>query len=183
MDNNGTIVEGATGYDGYLKMSSPSPHEDYTKMSPAPPPPQDIFNFDEEDENESPRYMNQKDWKKEKAEQFELQPMMSNEIGNEASKADSPVRLRTEAVIHRNEDTDSGHSSTYALGTSPDNVDDSGYLVPNSKNLHSPLFQKMEKGRNNSKSHDSGIQNDYHYGDLPPPEYSAVMEEAADPTV
>ncbi|XP_050417001.1 vascular endothelial growth factor receptor 1 isoform X1 [Patella vulgata] len=158
--------------DGYLKMSGST---DYTPMSVAMPD-----SYTGEDDVESARYINQARWRKEKADDIELQPLTGGKTTeNELKEAkpikdkddsNSPVQLRTRADIHCPDDTDSGHSSSYAPGTSP--VDNNGYLVPK-------LLEEPEKKTNSAgdRSFSSSAFHNSLFNDSPPPDYRAVMEE------
>ncbi|KAK3599974.1 hypothetical protein CHS0354_012628 [Potamilus streckersoni] len=195
--------EGATGpelpiQDGYLKMNSVSGEQiDYTKMAYAPPPPDGPVHLssssDTEDED---GYVNQPKYKTNDGDGIELVPLMSTTIVDEQaqmrekrgrrkySRENSPLRVRTQAEVHRDDnDSDSGHSS-YAPGSSPEKTDENdGYLIP--KNLNSPLSCTgfslgkggVENGNDSLRSAvSSGFHSDYHNEDLLPPDYRAVME-------
>lgn len=193
---------------------------DYTKMSLAPPPPSDDLKCSEKeklivdlkpskkDSDTEERYVNfdltkknaAKDRLKNKQQDVEAQPLIHNidEIQTRDSpgrrkrqKNGSPVRLNTQAEVHGNDDSDSGHES-FAPGSSPDKIDENdGYLSPKSMNCQDvPMFEvnglTPTKG-SNSKNIGNGqarlISSGYNYNDFPPPDYRAVMEEATETNV
>ncbi|OWF52925.1 vascular endothelial growth factor receptor 1-like isoform X2 [Mizuhopecten yessoensis] len=190
------MSEGACGssadQEGYYKMNGETKnklHSDYTKMSPAPPIPLDKASIEDE------RYVNANKWrtdkKKENAKEMELVPLIieddnlgedgdeSEEVRlrrkmNKANPGDeSPPLLNTRAEVHRSDDTDSGHSSTYAPGTSPD-IGVDGYLVPKT----GPDGTQFVEPKKTKKEEDSsGVNSDYNYRDRPPPTYSAVIQD------
>ncbi|XP_069130208.1 vascular endothelial growth factor receptor 1-like isoform X4 [Argopecten irradians] len=188
--------EGACGssadQEGYYKMNGESKnkvHSDYTKMSPAPPIPLDKASIENE------RYVNANKWRtdktKEKAQEVELMPLILSddklEDGEESEEVrlrrkmtdvnpgdESPTQLNTRAEVHRSDDTDSGHSSTYAPGTSPD-IGVDGYLVPKT----GPDGTQFVSSKKPKKEEDcSGVNSDYNYHDRPPPTYSAVIQDS-----
>ncbi|XP_060082927.1 vascular endothelial growth factor receptor 1-like [Ylistrum balloti] len=186
--------EGACGssadQEGYYKMNGETKlHSDYTKMSPAPPIPLDKASIEDE------RYVNANKWRtdktKENAKEIELMPLiMSKDNEGEDSEEseevrlrrkmndtnpgdESPTQLNTMAEVHRSDDTDSGHSSTYAPGTSPD-IGVDGYLVPKA-GPDGTQFVATKKPKKEEDS--SGVNSDYNYQDRPPPTYSAVIRD------
>ncbi|KAL3880215.1 hypothetical protein ACJMK2_032471 [Sinanodonta woodiana] len=194
-----TVHDQVPTQDGYLKMNSVSgEHIDYTKMAYAPPPPDGTVRLssisDSEDEEDG--YVNQPKYKTNDGDVIELMPLMSTTVVDEQaqmrekrgrrkySRENSPLQVRTQAEVHRDDnDSDSGHSS-YAPGSSPEKTDENdGYLIP--KNLNSPLsctgFSSgkggIENGNDSLRSAvSSGFHSDYHNEDLLPPDYRAVME-------
>ncbi|XP_071124619.1 vascular endothelial growth factor receptor 1-like isoform X2 [Mytilus edulis] len=171
--------KGACGYDGYLKMNGET--SDYTKMEQAPPPPTDQIKFvEEEDDKDRSRYLNQKQWRKEKSSDLELEPLTGGDdsddvILRKANKREqSPLNINTSADVHRNDDTDSGHSSTCVPGTSPPDTGDDGYLIPKS----GPDGGFVKKN-GNKKNKSNNFSTDYrHAEDQPPPTYSTVVEDS-----
>jgi len=161
--------KGACGFDGYLKMNG-AMTTDYTKM--------DLIN---EKEKESGRYLNQKQWRKEKADDIELQPLTGEDdadnvvLWNTNRREQSPQHVNTLADVHRNDDTDSGHSSTYVPGTSPPDTGDDGYLIPKT----GPDGGFVKKN-GNKKNKSIEFTQDYHE-DRPPPTYSTVVEDSEIP--
>ena len=115
----------------------------------------------------------------------------------------SPGQVRTLAEVHHPDDSDSGHSSSYAPGTSP--TDNSGYLLPKayeaaaggddappsaggqSKSLGTAEggSEEGERGGGEKKgvvARDSAFSStspDYHLNSYPPPDYRLVVEEGA----
>jgi hypothetical protein len=153
----------------------------------------------EEDEEE--RYVNfdltkknaAKDRLKNKQQDLEVQPLIHNvdEIQTRDSPGrrkrlvnGSPVRLNTQAEVHGNDDSDSGHES-FAPGSSPDKTEENdGYLSPKSLTMQDvPMFEvngiTPTKG-GNSKNVGNGkarlLSDGYNFNDFPPPDYRAVME-------
>ena len=206
----GDDLDGAVGENGYLSMNSVSLDEpsDYTKMSMAPPPPEEDFMSDKEKlivdmdsassrPQDEERYVNfdlttknARLRNKGKGSGEEKLPLidMVNESqlrdspGRKRSKANgtSPTRLSTQADVHRNEDSDSGHES-FAPGSSPDKMDENdGYLSPKSVSVQNvPVFELngvAGKPKNTGNGHARLIGSKYIYEDLPPPDYRAVME-------
>ncbi|XP_046352612.1 vascular endothelial growth factor receptor 1-like [Haliotis rufescens] len=195
IDETGTTTTaaaagGAAAADGYLKMNG-SP--DYTPMCPSLAEPESTSLSDHED-NEANRYMNQKMWRKEKSEEYELTPLHrphgDKEKALDKARSESPVQFHTQADVHNPEDSDSGHSSSYAPGSSP--VENNGYLVPkalDSEPLVYPMakpkpipsqvnYQHKENCSNESVCTCSSSGFDSDYRDVPPPDYTAVMEDA-----
>lgn len=133
--------------EGYLKMSDRDKTSDYLKMGLAPPPP-----VDQEDHEGDVSYVNEKKWnrKKEKGQGTELQPLtkaMEAEEEVQLRKKDrenSPAHVNVRADVHRSDDTDSGHSSTYAPGTPPD-IGNDGYLVAKSGPGQTMIFVSNNK--------------------------------------
>lgn len=185
-------VGGATGYDGYLKMGNKT--TDYTRMSPAPPPPTEMVSSgSDHSDSEDVRYVNSKKWRREKADDSELVPL-KNMDGNAENNSEEVVLRRkkdknknttagvvdTQADVHHQEDdSDSGHSSTYAPGTSPETGND-GYLIPK-LGPDGQVFMENKKPVQTSVDDSftsSGLHSDYRYGDLPPPTYSAVVRDS-----
>ncbi|XP_045205164.2 vascular endothelial growth factor receptor 1-like isoform X2 [Mercenaria mercenaria] len=206
---------------GYLSMNSMAIEEptDYTKMSLAPPPPTGNVKSSEteklvvdlkrnkKDSDTEERYVNfdltkknaAKDRLKNKQQDIEVQPLIHNvdEVqtrdspGRKRRKNGSPIRLNTQAEVHGNEDSDSGHES-FAPGSSPDKIDENdGYLSPKSMNMQDvPVFEMNgitpTKG-SNSKNVGNGqarlLSSGYNFNDLQPPDYRAVMEEATETNV
>jgi len=155
--------EGATGgvEPGYLSMNSMALEEptDYTKMSPAPPPPGgpedeklcvDLSGKKKSDMDAEERYVNfdltkknaAKDRNKSKQNEIEVQPLLHNvdermirdSPGRRRHRHGSPTRLSGGITLDSpaNEDSDSGHES-FAPGSSPDKCDENdGYLSPRS---------------------------------------------------
>ncbi|XP_033742927.1 vascular endothelial growth factor receptor 1-like isoform X2 [Pecten maximus] len=189
--------EGACGssadQEGYYKMNGETKnklHSDYTKMSPAPPIPLDKASIEDE------RYVNANKWRtdktKENAKEMELMPLILSDdnLGNDSEESEevrlrrkmnevnpgdeSPTQLNTRAEVHRSDDTDSGHSSTYAPGTSPD-IGVDGYLVPK-MGPDGTQFVTSKKPKKEEDS--SGVNSDYNYQDRPPPTYSAVIQDS-----
>jgi hypothetical protein len=172
--------KGACGFDGYLKMNG-AMSTDYTKMEQAPPSPTDQVDLINEKEKESGRYLNQKQWRKEKADDIELQPLTGVDdadnvvLRNKNKREKSPQHVNTLADVHRNDDTDSGHSSTYVPGTSPPDTGDDGYLIPKT----GPDGGFVKKN-GNKKNKSSEFTQDYHE-DRPPPTHSTVVEDSEIP--
>ncbi|KAK3099579.1 hypothetical protein FSP39_006473 [Pinctada imbricata] len=188
----GTEESGASGYDGYFKMNQRK--SDYLKMSPAPPPPIDVKSLEEDKEG----YINEKKYKKlkEKGDETELQPLTKStdectiedeeeevflrakdKEGRRSEREESPLHLNTRADVHRSEDTDSGHSSTYAPGTPPD-VGNDGYLIPKTGPDSQMVFVEPEtpsKSVSTSDTRSNEFGHDYHFS--PPPTYSAVLQD------
>lgn len=148
------------------------------------------------DEDVEERYVNfdltkknaAKDRLKNKQQEFEVQPLIHNvdEIQTRDSPGrrkrhinGSPVQLNTQAEVHGNDDSDSGHES-FAPGSSPDKMEENdGYLSPRSMNMQDvPMFEMNgitpSKG-SNSKNVGNGKAR-YNFNDFPPPDYRAVME-------
>lgn len=179
-DDDGEL-EGATGFEpGYLSMNSMAFEEqtDYTKMSPAPPPPEDVKLCENEklivdlkqskkDEAEEERYVNfdltkknaAKDRMKNRQQDIEVQPLIHNvdetqtrdSPGRRRHKNGSPLRLNTQAEIQRNDDSDSGHES-FAPGSSPEKLDENdGYLSPKSLTVSSEVPSYEMNGISSSK--------------------------------
>lgn len=205
------------GYLSMNSMAIDQP-TDYTSMSLAPPPPTgDCKSNDAEklrvdlkgnkkDSDSEERYVNfdltkknaAKDRLKNKQNDFEVQPLIHNvdEVQTRDSPGrrrrqdnGSPVKLNTQAEVHSNDDSDSGHES-FAPGSSPDKIDDNdGYLSPKSMQ-EAQLFEmnglSATKGAN-PKSVGNGqarlISSGYNYNDLPPPDYRAVMDDATETNV
>ncbi|XP_062606193.1 vascular endothelial growth factor receptor 3-like, partial [Saccostrea cucullata] len=164
--------------EGYLKMSDRDKKSDYLKMGLAPPPP-----VDQEEYDGGVSYVNEKKWnkKKEKGDSMELQPLtksMEEEEEVQLRKKDrenSPSNTNMRVDVHRSDDTDSGHSSTYAPGTPPD-VGNDGYLVPKMGPDQTQVFvlkNKSSPAKNKSKC--SEFTKDYHD---PPPTYSTVLQDS-----
>ncbi|KAL4230476.1 hypothetical protein ACF0H5_010858 [Mactra antiquata] len=215
-------VEGASGFEpGYLSMNSMSLEgtTDYTKMSPAPPPPEDLKSCESDklivdlkkskkDEAEEERYVNfnltkknaAKDRLKNQQHDIEVQPLIHNvdetrvrdSPGRRRQKNGSPLRLNTQAEIHGNDDSDSGHES-FAPGSSPEKMDDNdGYLSPKSLIVSTdvPTYEmngiSSPKGGNSKKIGNGQVRllsDSYNYNDLQPPDYRAVMDEAHETNV
>lgn len=227
-------VDGATGGDGYLCMNSMSLEEptDYTKMTPAPPPPQptdcheaadteqlivdlshrpSLSKCEEKREKEE-NYVNLNPTKKNhyRGNKSEIEPLLDtvDEVRARDSPgrrkkrfSDSPPRLSTQALIHRNEDSDSGHESFVPAGSSPEKLEENdGYLSPKSLTgmPEMPAVAALElngivKGGNSTAG--SGTKNtaaasngqarlyNSNYRDLCPPDYSAVMEAVGETNV
>lgn len=167
--------------EGYLRMSDRDKTADYLKMGLAPPPPKD-----QEEHNGGVTYVNEKKWnkKKEKAESMELQPLTKAMEAEEEEvqlrrkvREGSPAKLNVRADVHRNDDTDSGHSSTYAPGTPPD-IGNDGYLVPKLGPDQTQTFvapNKSSPPQNKPKTKCSEFTKDYHD---PPPTYSTVLQDS-----
>nr|XP_022322562.1 vascular endothelial growth factor receptor 1-like isoform X2 [Crassostrea virginica] len=168
--------------EGYLRMSDRDKTADYLKMGLAPPPPKD-----QEEHNGGVTYVNEKKWnkKKEKAESMELQPLTKAMEAEEEEEVQlrrkvregSPAKLNVRADVHRNDDTDSGHSSTYAPGTPPD-IGNDGYLVPKLGPDQTQTFvapNKSSPPQNKPKTKCSEFTKDYHD---PPPTYSTVLQDS-----
>lgn len=166
--------------EGYLKMSDRDKTSDYLKMGLAPPPP-----VDQEDHEGDVSYVNEKKWnrKKEKGQGTELQPLtkaMEAEEEVQLRKKDrenSPAHVNVRADVHRSDDTDSGHSSTYAPGTPPD-IGNDGYLVAKSGPGQTMIFvanNKSSPPKNKTKTKCSEFTKDYHD---PPPTYSTVLQDS-----
>lgn len=85
------------------------------------------------------------------------------------------INEKEKESVHRNDDTDSGHSSTYVPGTSPPDTGDDGYLIP--KTGPDGGFVK-KNGNKKNKSRE--FTQDYHE-DRPPPTYSTVVEDSEIP--
>ena len=193
---------GATGgmtYEGYFKMNGENKiQSDYTKMSPAPPPPDLTVGLEDE------RYVNHNKWQrnrdKEKSKDIELVPLTKadgedNDIDNDDvvfRKKDnqlqaehSPTHLHTLADVHRSEDTDSGHSSTtYAPGTSPD-IGADGYLVPKTDEDGTQTFgekpdTKIDTAPTTDSTSDSNFDREsgYNSSNHAPPTYSACLQDS-----
>ena len=187
--------------DGYLRMSSAS---DYTPMSPTSPTSPPLATLDEDIETgNKPHYMNQRSFPREKGSATEMQPLINaggtraserrNSIPEEVApgfvKGDSPVQVHTLAEVHQPDDSDSGHSSSYAPGTSP--TDNSGYLLPkayeaaaaeapsNPKPLGAEGGSEEKKDMRDSafSPTNSVFSPDYHLNNYPPPDYRLVVEE------
>lgn len=183
MDNGDKLEEdlskgGACGYDGYLKMNGSV--SDYTKMEQAPPIPTNQIAFMDEKDDKN-HYLNQKKWRKEKADDIELQPLTegddSDNVVLRKKREASPNNINTSVDVHRNDDTDSGHSSTCVPGTSPPDTGDDGYLIPKS----GPEGGFTKKNGNKKNQLDS-FSTDYRHGDdQPPPTYSTVVEDGEIP--
>ena len=211
-------VEGATAgmQDGYLSMNSAALEPtDYTRMSHAPPPP------DEEEGLLKPvtkvktsepeeRYVNlnhklnqNKDKTKASCNDHEMQPLLDNNDTHVVDETalrtspgrrlrknqQSPTQVQTEVEVHRNDDSDSGHSS-FAPGSSPDHLEDNdGYLSPKSPQIFngtpdSPTGKKASNGQAKLLPNNSSYKSKYNYEDLvPPPDYRAVMEAKSESTV
>ena len=190
-EQNGTT--GDSGYDGYFKMNQRK--SDYLKMSPAPPVP---MNASPEASDEEGGYINEKKYKKkEKGDELEKMPLTENmdecviedegervvfrakdKESRRSDREESPLQVNTRADVHRSEDTDSGHSSTYAPGTSPD-IGNDGYLIPKTGPDSQTVF--VEPGTPDSKGLDHSVRssefgNEYQFS--PPPTYSAVLQDS-----
>ncbi|XP_041359832.1 vascular endothelial growth factor receptor kdr-like [Gigantopelta aegis] len=179
-----------TQNDGYLKMSG-SP--DYTPMSPTLAEPETVSLSDGSEQGDANHYINQRMWRKEKANDVEMQPLYKKSStgtkNSPASRAGSttnqlPAEDRVRAEVHQQDDNDSGHSSSYAPGTSP--MENNGYLVPKAVDVlmgggeTDPLFSEKDKGSDSGNCvSGAGFPPDYRYSDLSPPDYRAVMEDAA----
>lgn len=191
--------DGAVGEDGYLRMSSTP---DYTQMSPTSTtgPPLATLDDDIEDGDLSgqPHYMNQRAFPREKGSEVEMQPLIRpisherrssipDEMAPGFVKRESPRQVRTLAEVHQPDDSDSGHSSSYAPGTSP--TDNAGYLLPKSfeSTGSSSGSQETRSSQGRSREHkdlgvvlsptDSVFSPDYHLNSYPPPDYRLVVEE------
>ncbi|XP_056009649.1 vascular endothelial growth factor receptor 1-like isoform X2 [Ostrea edulis] len=170
---------GGPDTEGYLKMSDRDKTADYLKMGLAPPPP-----VDQEEHDENVSYVNEKKWKKkkEKADSMELQPLTKAMEAEEdvqlrvKDRENSPANINMRVDVHRSDDTDSGHSSTYAPGTPPD-IGNDGYLVPSKMGPdQTQIFVSNNKSsppKNKSKC--SEFTKDYHD---PPPTYSTVLQDS-----
>ena len=212
-------TEGATGplQDGYLSMNSAAlTPTDYTRMSQAPPPPTEetallkspVTKPSETEE----RYVNlnhqinQNQKNKVKTEDLEMKPLLDHSDGHVIDETalrtspgrrlrknnknkQSPTRLETEVEVHRNEDSDSGHSS-FAPGSSPDHLEDNdGYLSPkspavfNGTSMAEGVSRKKERN-GQAKLIPNSYKTKYNYEDLvPPPDYRAVMESSTESKV
>ena len=203
MGEEGEGGDPALDEDGYLRMSSTS---DYTPMSPTSPtsptsPP--LATLDEDLETgDKPHYINQHSFPREKGSDIEMQPLIDaggtasserrssipDEVAPGFAKGDSPMQVRTMAEVHQPDDSDSGHSSSYAPGTSP--TDNSGYLLPkayeaaaeapsNPKTLGAEGGSEEEKDVRDSafSPTNSVFSPDYHLNSYPPPDYRLVVEE------
>lgn len=152
--------------DGYLKMDGGQ----YTKMSPQVPEVDTVTLSSNYSQNEDlQEYMNPR-WGNEKADCYEKQAMLPlQEAGHLPSDAHSIQRIK--AQVHHQEDSDSGHSSAYAPGTSPD-MSNEEYLLPKS----------MGKRPDDLKVDDAmdSFGSPYHYNDVAPPDYSSVMEDVGE---
>ena len=112
---------------------------------------------------------------------------MPDEMAPGFAKGESPVQVHTRAEVHQPDDSDSGHSSSYAPGTSP--VDNAGYLLPKA-------YEAAEEGASSPGpagaegcSEEKGLRDsafcpsassfgpDYHLNSYPPPDYRMVVEE------
>lgn len=200
-------VEGASAplQDGYLSMNSAALEPtDYTRMSHAPPPPDEevgLLKPVTKPSEQEERYVNlnhkinqnQKD--KTKGNDFEMQPLLENsdETALRSSpgrrqhkKQQSQARLQTEVEVHRNEDSDSGHSS-FAPGSSPDHLEDNdGYLSPKSPQIFNGMTDVSDKKASNGQAKliPNSYNSKYNYEDLvPPPDYRAVMEAQSESKV
>lgn len=149
--------------DGYLKMDGGQ----YTKMSPQVPEVDTVTLSSNYSQNEDlQEYMNPR-WGNEKADCYEKQAMLPlQDAGQLPSDAHSIQRIK--AQVHHQEDSDSGHSSAYAPGTSPD-MSNEDYLLPKSIGKR-PEDLKVDDAIDSFSS-------PYHYNDVAPPDYSAVMED------
>jgi len=184
--------DGATGgpadYEGYYKMNGSGKSVDYTKMSPAPPVPLEVKVKEEETE----RYVNHNllsnRKEKEKGKDFEMVPLTAAEEVQEEDEVvlrkieeatggdESPTQVHCQADVHRPDDTDSGHSSTYAPGTSPD-IGADGYLVPKADGIGFTTKPKKEEEEEMPFMSPGVYSPDYRYGNHPPPTYSAVIQD------
>ncbi|KAL8559545.1 hypothetical protein ACOMHN_018708 [Nucella lapillus] len=105
------------------------------------------------------------------------------------AKKDSPTQVHTRAEVHQPDDSDSGHSSSYAPGTSP--TDNSGYLSPkaleaaadgsSSSAVAAPPLRGVDgggEGDEEKDSRDSVFSPDYRFNSYPPPpDYNMVVED------
>lgn len=196
--------DSGVGEDGYLRMSSTS---DYTPMSPTTPS-APLASIADED-MDVPHYVNQRKFPEEKGSDIELQPLIGagaserrssvpDEVAPGFVKGDSPLQVRTHAEVHQPEDNDSGHSSSYAPGTSP--TDNSGYLLPKAYEAASgpaadaqPSSRQGEEAERSSGDMDKELRDsafspstsatnsvfgpDYHMNNYPPPDYRLVVED------
>ena len=206
-------AEGATGPDGYLSMNSVALEPtDYTRMSHAPPPPDEeaaLLKPVTKPSEPEERYVNlnhkinQNQKNKVKGEDLEMKPLLDQSDGHVIDETalrsspgrrlhknkQSPTRLETEVEVHRNEDSDSGHSS-FAPGSSPDHLEDNdGYLSPkspavfNGTTIAEGVSSKKERN-GQAKLIPNSYNSKYNYEDLvPPPDYRAVMESSTESKV
>lgn len=204
-------LEGATAQqDGYLSMNSAALEPtDYTRMSVAPPPPDEekgILKTMTTPSEPEERYVNlnhkinQNQRDKTKANDLEMQPLLENNEGHVIDETalrsspgrrlrknqQSPRQVQTEVEVHRNEDSDSGHSS-FAPGSSPDHLEDNdGYLSPKSPGIFNGTDDVTSKKASNGQAKliPNSYSSKYNYEDLvPPPDYRAVMEAASESKV
>ncbi|CAI9732047.1 vascular endothelial growth factor receptor 1-like [Octopus vulgaris] len=152
--------------DGYLKMDG----LEYTKMSPQVPDiDADTLSSHSSQAAAMQEYMNPR-WANEEAEKYELEAMLlSNGSCLQPQDANSK---HTKAQVHHQEDSDSGHSSAYAPGTSP-NINNDEYLLPQS------IACKKADDLLTGDNLDS-FGSPYPYNDVAPPDYSAVMEDVGE---
>ncbi|KAK7496610.1 hypothetical protein BaRGS_00012262 [Batillaria attramentaria] len=186
--------DGGVGEDGYLRMSTTS---DYTPMSPTTPS-APLATIADED-LDVPNYVNQRTFPREKGSEIEMQPLIGassserrssvpDEVAPGFVKGDSPIQVRTNAEVHQPDDSDSGHSSSYAPGTSP--TDNGGYLLPKAYEAAAEsapgasgggaqASAEVDKDLNDSafSPTDSVFSPDYHMNNYPPPDYRLVVEE------
>ncbi|XP_070197550.1 vascular endothelial growth factor receptor 1-like [Littorina saxatilis] len=203
MGEEGEGGDPALDEDGYLRMSSAS---EYTPMSPRSPtfPPLATMEEDLETDNaagDKPHYINQRKLKSDKGTDLEMQPLIDSKSERRSSipdevapgfvKAESPVQVHTMAEVHQPNDSDSGHSSSYAPGTSP--TDNSGYLLPksyeaaaasvppgslSSEGAEGGTEEEKDDARDSAFSPTSSVFSpDYHLNIYPPPDYRLVVEE------
>ena len=209
-------LEGATALqDGYLSMNSAALEPtDYTRMSHAPPPPDEEEGLlkpvaETKPSEQEERYVNlnhklnqNKERTKATTNDLEMVPLLdkndSHVVDETALRTSpgrrlrmnqqSPTQVQTEVEVHRNEDSDSGHSS-FAPGSSPDHLEDNdGYLSPKSPQIfNGTVDSAMDKKASNGQAKllaNSSYNSKYNYEDLvPPPDYRAVMEASAESKV
>lgn len=167
----------------YLSMSD----SDYTPMSSRPE--EDVVFF--KDDASKPDYVN-KNFKGATEDDNEMEPMLSagngvppgkttgdHSIGRKGAIHKSGKTgglLLAEADVHKADDSDSGHSSNYAPGTSP--VDGSGYMIPINERTSSEIDRKNPgKSKESSvcSNASSGFHTDYRLELHQPPTYGAVV--------
>lgn len=194
-------TENALCEDGYLRMSS---CPDYTPMTPKSVTPLLMsLKEDEIDTTGRPHYMNQRSFPMEKGSDVEMQPLIGatksqrrssvpDELAPGFVKVDSPMQVHTMAEVHQPDDSDSGHSSSYAPGTSP--ADNGGYLLPKAYEVAGGSIgtkegATMRDGASKDRElvdsafiptspTDSVFMPDYHLNICPPPDYRLVVEES-----
>ena len=198
--------------DGYLRMSTSS---DQPPLSPTYTNCAPLASVEEVTETgDRPYYVNQRSLPSEKGSEFEMQPLLSSGGSARAStserrssipeevapgfvKGGSPSQVHTQAEVHQPDDSDSGHSSSYAPGTSP--TDNSGYLLPKAYEAAAAASEssgpsgsvaagtvggKAEGGQEQKDMRDSALSPtnsvfnpDYLTNCFPPPDYRLVVED------
>ncbi|GAB1601667.1 vascular endothelial growth factor receptor 1-like isoform X5 [Argonauta hians] len=153
--------------DGYLKMDG----SQYTKMSPQIPDiDMDTLSSHSSQGAAMQEYMNPR-WANEEAEKYELEAMLLSNDSSCLRPTDANSKQHTKAQVHHQEDSDSGHSSAFAPGTSP-NINNDEYLLP----------QTIKKQTEDLLTGDNldPFGSPYPYNDVAPPDYTAVMEDVGE---